>query len=103
MNRTLTPYPCLVECPACRKPSDSVKCYRMLLVLFLLIGVSIGGEGHVGCPACTRLKILWYSLVNLISANLLWPVIVLPWALIALACSFRKGHSAEVLAAIREA
>src|SRR4051794_25387563 len=78
----------LVRCPECGRPSDSIKCYRMGLILFLLVFWFSSTKNEVGCPSCIRGKIARFCLVNLLPANVLWPVLILPWSIILLLRSF---------------
>jgi hypothetical protein len=41
-------------------------------------------------------------LVNLLTANIVWPFIILPWNLILLLMSFTRGHSKSVLKVVAE-
>ena len=89
-----------VACPCCGRLTDSLKLYRVATFLFLLFAFVARSQQLVGCPRCVRGKIGRFALVNVVTANLLWPVIILPWSLILLACSFLRGHSPEVRRAL---
>ena len=54
----------------------------------------------VGCPACMRKKLLKLGLINLLPANVLWVVLLLPWYSLAAVMSTTKGHSGAVLKAL---
>ena len=88
-------------CPECRRPSDSIKAYTLGTILFLLVGAVSWRRREVGCPSCIRGKIALFAAVNLVTANLLWPILILPWATVQLLRSFTRGHSKAVLDALR--
>jgi hypothetical protein len=87
----------LVICPECHQPSDSVKCFRMGFVLFLGIGAGAQWKNEYGCPSCMRPKIALFALINLLSANLIWPILILPMVIAHLVRSFQGGHSNAVM------
>ena len=91
----------IVRCPECNGPSDSVKCYRMGVIVFLFVAWFSSTKNQVGCPKCIRYKIAEFCLTNLITANVLWPFIILPWSIILLLCSCSRGHSREVRNSLR--
>ncbi len=91
----------LIHCPRCGKPSDSVKCFRMGTIIFIFIAWSVQSKDEVGCPSCIRRAILSFALINLISANVLWPFIILPMSVFHLIRSYMKGHSSVILKNIR--
>jgi hypothetical protein len=82
-----------VECPVCRCASESMKLYR-IFDRFVFFGVLVVREREeVACPSCMR-SILWgRCFANLFTANLLWPVWVLPRTLIMVAATYSRGHS----------
>jgi hypothetical protein len=87
------------ECPRCSRPTDSLKQYRCLAwCVFYLAGASWQEEYVRACPGCMRGHLARRCLVNLPLANLIWPVLVLPWTLALVASTYRKGHSPEVVA-----
>jgi hypothetical protein len=47
-----------------------------------------------------RKKLLKLGLINLLPANILWVVLLLPWYSIAAILSTTKGHSGAVLKAL---
>jgi hypothetical protein len=50
-------------------------------------------ERNEACPGCMRRILLKYLTCQIITANILWPVIVLPIYVFYFALTFRKGHS----------
>jgi hypothetical protein len=91
----------LVICPECKQPSNSVKCFRMGFVLFLGIGAGAQWKNEYGCPGCIRNKTALFALFNILSANLLWPVLIFPMVLAHLVRSVQAGHSQAVLDQLR--
>jgi uncharacterized membrane protein len=87
-----------LDCPVCGQPTDSLKQYRFVgWVVFYLFGAIWQTAFYRGCPRCVRGMIGRRMAWNLVPANLLWFLLVLPWGLGLIAASFRKGHSAAVL------
>jgi len=68
----------------------------MGFVLFIYFAWMANWRIEAGCPRCIRLRTARFALVNLITANVLWPVIILPVAIFHLARSFTHGHSDQV-------
>jgi hypothetical protein len=91
----------LVRCPECGRPSDSVKCYRMGVIVFLVLAWFSSTKNEFGCPRCIRGKIAGFCLTNLLTANVIWPLLILPWSIILLLCSLSRGHSREVRKSLR--
>lgn len=89
----------ILQCPECGRFSDSIKRYKMIhFCLFILIGASTSSVQYTCCPNCMRKHILIKGFTyNIISANLLWFFLILPWSIILLICSYTKGHSKSVL------
>jgi hypothetical protein len=76
--------------------TDSLKAYRLpTLLIFLWIGASFKHGTVVACPPCMRKELGTLALVNLLPANLLWPLLAAPWYSIAALRSMTKGHSAK--------
>ena len=86
------------SCPHCNAESDSLKQYRYLnWLVFFLVGYVKQYIVIRGCPSCLR-RIVWQRcLVNLLPANLLWPILVLPWALVLTVRSYQQGASGKVV------
>lgn len=91
-----------ILCPACREESDSVKNYSYITLLFLFVFYGWQTASQIGCPSCTRKMIGKNLLVNVLTANITWPFIILPWNLILLVMSFTRGHSKSVLKILAE-
>jgi hypothetical protein len=88
----------VLGCPTCGQPTDSLKQFRYVSwVVFYLAGASWQTAHYQACPSCMRRLVGGRMAWNLLPANVLWPVVVLPWGLRLIAESYRKGHSPEVL------
>lgn len=86
-----------IICPKCGEASDSIKCYGMFEhIVFLVFGASARRERVCACPSCMRKYILKKMLIQLFTANLLWPLFVALPLTIKFFCTYTKGHSAEV-------
>jgi hypothetical protein len=74
-----------------------LKRFRMIeVLLFLFFAVSWQSAVYTACPPCMR-RLLWRStLFNLLPANVLWFIVVLPWNLALWLESRAAGHSEEM-------
>jgi hypothetical protein len=66
-----------------------------LLVCFV-VGAAYDWRYELGCPRCIRWKLLKFSLVNVLTANVVWPLVILPMTVSHLIGSFLSGHSRRV-------
>src|SRR5215831_15103377 len=95
---TWLPEDTTLACPHCGQPTDSLKQYRFISwVVFYVIDAAYQLTYYRACPVCMRKLIARRAVWNLIPANLLWFVLVMPWGLGLIAATFRKGHSQDVL------
>jgi len=87
-----------VTCPECGKMTDSLKVYRLpALWISLFVYLRYTSKGHVCCPSCMRKKIMLHGFTyNIITANIYWPFLILPWSIVNLCRTYSKGHSKEV-------
>lgn len=88
----------LLPCPECGQLSDSLKCFTLPnYALFLGIYAQWQNIQYICCPSCMRkhigIKCFTY---NILLANLLWPVFILPWGVTQLIRSGQKGHTTTV-------
>ncbi len=88
-----------VQCPDCGQVTDSLKVYRLpAVVVFIGIYARVASKGHIGCPSCMRKKILFHGMTyNIVTANLIWPFLILPWTVVNLLRTLSKGHSSEII------
>ena len=82
-----------IACPHCNAETDSLKYYNMPIFLFLFVVWMSWSKDELACPSCMRGKIAGYCALNIVTANILWPFIILPWTIINLLRSFTRGHS----------
>jgi hypothetical protein len=88
----------LFPCPVCGELTDSLKQYRYFdWCLCLLLHAAWQVTIHRACPPCMRKFILKKCLLNVLPANLVWIVLVLPLGLVLIAASYTDGHSRAVL------
>jgi hypothetical protein len=88
----------LLRCSQCGQLTDSLKEYHYLRwCVFLLAGAIYQTATVRACPECMRAFLRKSLLINVLPANLLWLVLLLPWGLILLAMSHRGGHSKVAL------
>lgn len=88
-----------ISCPECGQPSDSIKRYSMFdYFLFLFVAASHRKVTYTCCPLCMRKHIIKEGIFTwkILTANLLWLFLILPWALILLFFSYTKGHSSSI-------
>jgi hypothetical protein len=80
----------LYRCPVCGKQVETIKYFTMGIFLFLYIGASWRMKTESGCPSCIRKKIYLFLAVNLLTANITWPFVILPMGIFHLIRSFGK-------------
>lgn len=90
-----------IRCPDCGQPTTSLKQYVLCnLLVFIWVGAFTRRGTYTACPGCMRKIILTRTAINLIPANLLWFIVVLPWHSVQFARTFADGHSDSVRNAI---
>jgi hypothetical protein len=93
----------MIRCPSCTAPTASLKRYTMCeLLVFVGIFAFTRRSTCTQCPGCMRKTILTRTAYNLITANLLWPIVVLPWHTVLFCMTYSKGHSNAVKALLME-
>src|SRR5262249_3404466 len=92
-----------LPCPTCGQLTDSLKQYANFphLVVFLLFFAVSQRATYVGCPSCMRAKIATQMLINLLTANIISPIILLIQACFLIP-TFMKGHSKSIKNLIQE-
>ena len=83
-----------LKCPQCHQDTDSIKQFTIArFVLFLLLYFSWRSIHYTACPSCTRKYILGRMALNLVPANLTWPIfVVVSWGP-QFARTFSRGHT----------
>lgn len=88
-----------VRCPSCSEVTVSLKRYEIIkLLVFLGVFAYHQRATYTQCPSCMRSLLVKNALINLIPANVLWFIVVLPMNTIQLLRSYTKGHSSSVQA-----
>jgi hypothetical protein len=91
-----------LPCPHCGQATRSLKRYRVFdYLLFLFVAFAYQSVMHTACPRCMRKSLLLRSLVNLVLANFLFPLVALVHGTAFLA-TFSQGHSHSILKILRE-
>jgi hypothetical protein len=67
-----------MRCGWCGKSSANVSSYSILHVLFVIFFIHFRVDTAISCPSCMRNCLLQRSLLNIVTANLLCPI-VLVW------------------------
>jgi hypothetical protein len=89
--------PFFIRCPECGQTSDSIKSYRMPdLLVFAWFFYWVRSVTYYLCPSCMRKTIGGKMLINIVTANLVWPFLAIFW-LVLLVLTFFKGHSKGTL------
>jgi hypothetical protein len=83
--------PTATVCPSCHHVTDSLKVYDVVNLGFLFIWVSVERETLVACLRCMRWRLLQWGGLQVISANLIWPLMVLPTLVFRLVTTLRRG------------
>lgn len=88
----------LIPCPECGRLSDSLKCF-ILPNYTVFVGIYAQWQSiqYICCPSCMRkhigIKCFTY---NIVLANLMWPIFILPWGVTQLIRSCQHGHTKTV-------
>ena len=88
----------LLPCPVCQKPTDRLKQFRLIRWLVFL------GHFHWhqpeffrACPPCMKRRIWYRCLLNIPTAHIIWPFVVLPTALFNSLRASEPGHTPEII------
>jgi len=93
-----------IECPVCGKPTESLKQFGVMSdVAFLGIAARSSRCTYTACPTCMRGMVLkdTFTPTNILMANLMWILVVLPYSLAVCAASMIPGHSKAVKNVLR--
>jgi hypothetical protein len=86
-----------VTCPVCGNETDSLKSYILPNFTFVFVATRWKWEYKVACAKCMRKMLLKNAGLHIITANVLWPIVVLPRFSVNLTRTFVKGHSEDVI------
>jgi len=98
--------PCVYppSCTDCRQLSDNLQVFSTYTVLILgcppLIWYDVTSETHEACPSCCRKNLIFSLLLNVITANIFYPFLLLFMLPVYMKYFFRslfrkKGHEAS--------
>lgn len=87
-----------IVCPHCDQPSDSVKKSQVWLLIFAVVGYWMQRSSVTGCSACLRRHIVRNAVINILTANIFWPFLILPHSLYQYYRTYEEGHDQNVLA-----
>ncbi len=89
--------PVLIRCPRCQKPTDSIKRFGAPdLVVFLFVFAWWRRATYTACPSCMRKTLGEKMAINIIPANLIWPILAIFWGT-QIGRTYARGHSQSVL------
>ncbi len=86
----------LRRCSWCDELTHSLKAFNLPKLFFVPVCVHYHiheTELNEACPGCMRWILLKYLACQIITANILWPFLVVPVYLFYFALTFHKGHS----------
>lgn len=87
-----------LPCPVCRQWTDRLKQFRIIRWLIFAGHFHWHAVEFVrACPACMRRRIWFRCLLNIPTAHIIWPLIVLPAALVNTVRAGRPGHTPDIL------
>jgi hypothetical protein len=83
------------QCPNCGKPTDSLKRYDFINLIFLGTHSTGLKERFAACPACMRRYLYVWGLTSVPLANIVWPFVIAPKLLTRLLATAIRGHSVQ--------
>jgi len=85
------------RCSWCDDLTDNLKAFNLpkyaLIPLFIVNYHMHETEPVEACPGCMRRILLKYLACQIITAKIVWPILVLPIYVFYFVLTFRKGHS----------
>ena len=90
-------------CPVCGETTKSLKQYQFLSWgVFYLAGMIYRTIYYQACPGCMRKWLAQRTAINMIPTNILWPFVVVPWAVVLFVSTYSKGHTPDLLRRLTE-
>ncbi len=87
-----------LPCPLCGNLTGSLKQYRYVhRVVYFLFGAMYQASCCRACPSCMRGYVLDRMRANVLTAHLMWLLLLVPWGLVLIARTYTQGHSRGVL------
>jgi hypothetical protein len=68
--------PTEIPCSWCGKHAYNLKSYTLITIIFLGVFIVFRSDRVTNCPRCMRKALLQRTLVNLLTANLLSPIVI---------------------------
>jgi hypothetical protein len=87
--------PTEIPCEGCGKHVPGIRSTALLTIVFLLLFAYIRNDSPSLCPPCARVALVRGALINLFTANLLWPVVLI-WNSVAFMGTFFRPTSWEI-------
>lgn len=97
---TILAAPPVLCCQDCGESTENLKTRVSFVIVFAYLFGYVWKKQSMACPRCTRKSAYRFALINLLPANLIWPIVVVPICLFQWASSFRSGHSRAVIDAL---
>lgn len=86
----------ILPCPSCHLPTDSMKRFKLFqLLIFLIIFAHVRTAVYTSCPGCMRKIILERTFINIIPANLIWPIVFI-FNIVYFTITFVPGPSRSI-------
>jgi hypothetical protein len=86
-----------IVCPHCGQPTHSIKQCQFLGILFLFLFAVRQTRTVNACQKCMRGKILEHAAINIVTANILFPFIILPMSIYQVIRINQPGHDEAIL------
>jgi hypothetical protein len=92
-----------ITCPHCGQPSNSMKQCKLLGILFAFFFAASQTSTVNACRSCMRGKILTHAAINIVTANILFPFVILPVSIYQMIRIQQSGHDDAIIAEIQVA
>ncbi len=88
-----------IQCPVCSKPTESLKRYTLMdRLVFIGVAFWMRRRTCAACPDCMRELLIKNTFSwNILLANLLWLIIILPYNAVLAIGTTTEGHSKSVI------
>ncbi len=86
-----------VYCPRCYEPTESLKVFQIVKLLFVWFVPQYGVETIIACPSCMRRAIRKRVASSILLTNLLFPLVAIIYAYQYFA-TYTRGHSSKQVA-----
>jgi hypothetical protein len=93
--------PVEIICPHCHQPSYNIKRLQIWSIIFLFFAAARQTRTITACAGCMRREIAMNGAINILTANILFPFIILPMSVYQFWRTYEEGHDESILAEIR--